>query len=199
MNISNNLQCIFIHIPKVAGTSIKQALELSGQGHPFWDYFAQNHPEQWKSYRKFTVIRNPWDRVVSAFCYAQMKESYWHSADTWLHPDYELLKDLTFDEFCQLLLDQRDKLKHESWYPQCRWIATKVDGKVVSVVNNILRYESLDEDFAQLVNQLGADDIKLPHVNKTDRKSYREYYNDKTREIIWNVYRADIELFGYSF
>ena len=199
MNISNELRCIFIHIPKVAGTSIKQALDLSGQGHPFWEYFAQNYPEQWKTYRKFTVIRNPWDRVVSAFCYAQMEESYWHGTDTWLHPDYELLKNCKFSEFCHILLNQRDRLKHESWYPQCRWIATKKDGRVVSVVNDILRYESLDADFAQLADLLGAKVRKLPHVNKTDRMAYRKYYNTKTRKIISRVYRADIELFGYSY
>lgn len=199
MNISDNLRCIFIHIPKVAGTSIKQALALPGQGHPFWQYFARTYPEKWRSYRKFTVIRNPWDRAVSAYCYAMMKESYWHSADTWLHPDFQTLKDKSFDEFCQILLTQRNTLKHESWYPQYPWVTTQSDGEIFFVVNDILRYETLNRDFENLTEKLGVPDLKLPHVNKTNRSDYRKYYNKKTRDIISQIYRPDIELFQYSY
>lgn len=199
VNISDDLRCIFIHIPKAAGTSIKQALHLAGQGHPTWQYFAQAYPDKWKAYRKFTVIRNPWDRVVSAYVYARMKESYWHGENTFLHPDYPLLKDKSFEDCCRMLEEDRNSLTHESWHAQYLWMADVVDGKASPMVDVILRYENLDADFARLAALLDTRECRLPHINKTERVAYRDYYDDSTRAIISRVYQADVELFGYKY
>lgn len=39
MNISDKYRYIFLHIPKAAATSIKEALELPGSGHLPWQYY----------------------------------------------------------------------------------------------------------------------------------------------------------------
>ena len=199
MNISDEFRCIFIHIPKAAGTSIKEAMSLSGQGHPPWQYFAENYPEKWRNYQKFTIIRNPWDRVVSAYSYAKLKESYWHNEKVGLHPDYEILKDKSFSQCCQILQQERHLLSHESWHPQHLWITNTVAEKPAFVVNTILRCETLDSDFEKFCRTLGAGALKLPHTNKSRHAPYKKYYNTKTRKIIAKLYRMDIELFGYRF
>ena len=199
MNISDDFKCIFIHIPKAAGTSVKEALHLEGQGHPPWHYFANNFPTKWKSYHKFTIVRNPWARVVSAYSYAKMKDSYWHNEKAGLHPDYELLKDKNFAQCCQLLLHERHLLTHESWHSQHLWITNTVSGKPVLAVNNILRCESLNSDFNQFCKILGIAEKKLPHTNKSNHMHYRKYYNTKTKKIIAKLYRTDAEVFGYRY
>lgn len=199
MNISNEHKCIFIHIPKAAGTSVKKALDLPGRGHPSWQYFAANYPDEWKAYKKFTVVRNPWERVVSAFCYAKMENSFWHGKEKGLHPDHNLLRAKSFTECCMILQKERDALTHESWHPQHLWIAGTVNGKLVPTVDRVLRCESLDRDFAKMCQLFGFECSPLPHINASAHKHYKKYYNPKTRKIIARLYSTDIELFGYSF
>ncbi len=199
MNISDKYKCIFVHIPKAAGTSIKDILELPGRGHPPWSYFMENFPDEWGNYTKFTVVRNPWDRVVSAYCYAKMEDSYWHSKDKGRHPDYELLKNRSFEECCKILLEERDALKHESWHAQYLWVISSQNGRATCMVDHVLHCENLSGEFADLCRTLSIDSAALPHINTSKRKHYKKYYNPRTRKIIARIYAADIQLFQYSY
>lgn len=199
INISDTNRCIFIHIPRTAGTSIKEALDLPGRGHPTWQYFHDNYPDKWKAYTKFAVVRNPWDRVVSAFTYAKMWKSYWHNTRMGPHPDYSVLHDKTFHECCEMLKDRRDLLKHEAWFPQYLWIAGVHNNSVFMVVDHILRYENLEDDFSLLCERLDWGDIRLPKVNQSAREDYRTYYSEDTMNIVRDLYATDIDLFKYVF
>ncbi|NIU87939.1 MAG: sulfotransferase family 2 domain-containing protein, partial [Nitrosopumilaceae archaeon] len=60
------------------------------------------------------------------------------------------------------------------------------------------RFENLNEDFDHVSRQIGIE-TKLPHVNKSSHSYYKSYYNTKTRDMIAEGFREDIELFGYDF
>ncbi len=198
-NMSDRYRCIFIHIPKAAGTSVKHALGLPGMGHPPWYYFAREFPSQWKTYLKFTIIRNPWDRVVSAYSYARMETSYWHNPETFPHPDYALLKDMSFSKFCEILYRESDRLKHQSWRPQCFWLLGENQGREVLAVDCVLRFENLPGDFDGLCGKLGITVPALPLINTTLHAHFRNYYNKHTTKLVEKKYARDIELFGYKF
>jgi hypothetical protein len=199
INVSDRYRCIFIHVPKCAGTSLKQALDLPGQGHPTWYWFAEKIPHKWNTYLKFAIVRNPWDRFVSAYFYATMKKSYWHNDHTGLHPDYSLLSNKSFDECCVIAQRERQALKHEAWYPQHLWLTLPIGGQNKLMVDLVLRYEKLDEDMALLSARLGLESIDLPRINVTQHRCYRDYYNEETRAIVAGLYGADISLLGYEF
>ena len=63
----NQYKCIFIHIPKAAGTAVTQALFGPVSRHvPYFEYEKAN-PRKFKRYFKFAFVRNPWDRLVSTY------------------------------------------------------------------------------------------------------------------------------------
>src|SRR5579863_90564 len=60
-------QCIFIHVPKTAGTSIARALfDAPVSAVPYLEYERAN-PSKFRRYFKFCFVRNPWDRLLSAY------------------------------------------------------------------------------------------------------------------------------------
>ena len=72
--------------------------------------------------------------------------------------------------------------------PQNYWIITP-ENKIVS---NILRFEHLDEDISKLLNK----NIEVKKINDSKTKDYTGYYNNKTRQLVYEKYKKDFELFG---
>ena len=66
-DINDKYKIIFIHIPKNAGISIEEALFDKKIGHKSILQFESHNLKKYHEYFKFTVVRNPYDRLVSAF------------------------------------------------------------------------------------------------------------------------------------
>lgn len=101
-----------------------------------------------------------------------------------------------FNDFVNLPCDHPSGLFERFYINQLDYI---VDQDDTVLVNRILRFEHLAEDFAQLAQEIGFDG-QLPHINKSTRgDNYRSYYDDQTRQAIFERFRRDFDYFGYSF
>ncbi len=71
---------IFIHIPKTAGTSLLQVMEVNPPAdhlrHATAAVYQRMHPDLWRSAYKFTFVRDPMDRLASAFYFLQNKTEW---------------------------------------------------------------------------------------------------------------------------
>lgn len=221
-------RCIFVHIPKVAGQSIEQffmqlrgltwerdreKLHLHNNDDPrrgteklshlsAAEYVECGHvsAEQFSAYFKFSFVRNPWARLLSEYLY----RNYLHHRS-----------------FKHFVLEKQPK---PGWDDKYRHVMPQFDmlhdahGHLL--VDYVGRFESLQVHFDHICTQLGIHDSKLPHRNSSGKgsrvrkrrirnmllrngenikTSLGDFYDSETREAVAQMYRKDIEAFGYQF
>ena len=199
--ISHKHKCIFIHIPKTAGTSIESLgifddfQNLSNEkvgGHKTAIEVRNEYSAEFNDYFKFCFVRNPWSRLLSAYIY--LKNGGGNVKDKEIAENL-LSKYSNFDEFCIGL--KNDNLITEIIHlkPQYEFI---YDSEGNALVDYIGKLESIDNDFTIICNKISYTSA-LRHERKTKHKHYSTYYTEKSKEIVASVYKKDIELFNYNF
>jgi hypothetical protein len=191
-HFADDCKCIFIHIPKAAGTSV--ALTLFGQGsrHVPWFEFQKANPWKYKRYFKFAFVRNPWDRLVSSYFFLR-KGGMDPQDAAWAEQNLRQFED--FGSFVRGWVNEENIQTWVHFLPQHYFICNQ-DGKVM--VDFVGRMETMEKDFSYVAGRLGCDK-KLAKVNAGNNRHYSDHYDEETREIVRRVYARDIELFGYSF
>lgn len=192
-------RCIFVHIPKAAGMSICRSLfgNLAGGHATLADYQTIFSRSEFDSYFKFSFVRNPWDRLLSAyhFLYAG---GVTEIDRNWAH---HIRRYETFDDFVLHGLRtprMRAKLHFRS---QCSFLLIPCNDHIP--LDYLGYFENIQQDFDTIRQRIGlADSVVLKHVNKTaveKASDFRDAYTDRTRQIVAEFYADDIELLGYSF
>lgn len=214
MFISHGRQYIFIHIPKTGGTSMALALEERAKKDDvligdtpkaakrrrkfngvdtagrLWkhstlaDIEGLVSADEVERYFTFTLVRNPWDRMVSYY--------HWLQRQSFEHPAIKLARDEEFSGF----------LSHPmTWRAQkdtpARHYMTDARGN--EVCDLYIRLEHLDEDMQPLEDHLGFQ-MAVPRANTSHRAGdYRSYYSDTDAAFLADICSEDIERFGYQF
>ncbi|MBA2880000.1 hypothetical protein HNR65_000307 [Desulfosalsimonas propionicica] len=219
--VSNQHRFVFIRIPKAANTALLFNLYLStgGKEIDFWDrrkityeHFSHLGGKTLmkgilplKYYTFFTVCRNPYTRILSAYLqkfamsafikrFQSVKPSFLPSIDGFL-------SFLTFLENGGLYSDHH-------WIPQVDFLWPEK-----SRIDYLLRSESLDSDMHRLFKTLNLDTPNKYHedIGKkiiksgsaptgADKKISSFYVGQSGRaaaKIVYRLYRKDFEVFGY--
>jgi len=216
MLISYRHKFLFVHIAKTGGTSIRAALNpyrfkdpyfiprfICSKLSSFFDHSLgvkiPRHAkaiaaqemlprELYDNLFKFAFVRNPWDLQVSSYHHIRRERPH-------------LIKHIeNFEEFLEWKLDPKRPYQYiidTSITLQSDYV---IDLHGHIIVDFIGRYERLEKDFQEVCRRIGIRPPKLPHRRKAaDRRPYKEYYNNKTKSLVSNHFRKDIELFGYEF
>ncbi len=233
--ICHHYKCVFIHIPKNAGQSIEHVfldlLDLDWQTRAplllrkndkpelgplvlahlkATDYVRYKYlpQEMFDDYFKFTIVRNPWGRMISIYKYLGYDKRY---------------------EFKRFLMGvfKNTIFKKKYWFvgPQTDYVYDKNENQLVDF---ICRFENLQDDFNYVCQQIGLPPLEVPHVNHSKNnslvsfdfkpkrfikylifnmnlrtipsfKQYQDYYDSESRELIAELYSRDIELLNYKF
>lgn len=187
-------RAIFVHIPKCAGVSVSRAIfgNLGGGHSTLEDYLHTFEPRSFLQYFKFTIVRNPWDRLVSAYFF--LKSGGLNAEDrAW--SDQELSAFSDFDGFVRNWVTPENIWKWHHFRPQSHYMLDKHEKIRLDFVGLL---ENLDEDFAYITKRIGIA-ASLPSANSSKHAKYLSYYTDETKEIVASVYGRDIELLGYNF
>lgn len=189
---------MFVHVPRTAGVSLHQTLfpdhEIEVSHIPAWDFRLVLDENTYRSLFKFAFVRNPWDRLLSAFRF--MKDGGYGPDDSrWATAHLDGIHE--FNEFVTEWLAPERLATRPHWLPQVHWLTDPVGNLEVDFVG---RFESLQEDFQRLCDHIGMT-AELPHINRSDRKTetYRDVYSNAAAEKVCELYQEDIDLFGYTF
>jgi hypothetical protein len=137
----------------------------------------------WSSYYKFSFVRNPWDRVVSLY--------FWYKQTKWR--DFE-----GFADKVRELPDFESFIRSEylRYAPYSMYLYDTEE----PIVDFIGKQETLEKDFQYICRKIGLPEIELTRENVSNRKrNYIEYYNEETKQIIYERFQEDIKKHNYYF
>lgn len=185
---------IFVHIPKCAGVAVSRAIfgGLAG-GHVTLDRYVDIFgPKCIVNYFKFTIVRNPWDRLVSAYFF--LKSGGFEDDDkTWFEKELGSFPD--FETFVKKWLNRSNIWKWHHFRPQYHYVLEK-RGKIN--LDFIGFMENIGADFSYIADRVCVQG-SLETTNTSRHVAYTDYYTDETRKIVANVYAEDIKMLGYNF
>jgi hypothetical protein len=129
----------------------------------------------WNSYFKFCVERNPWDKVVSGY-----------------HMEKDFPRGLkTMDAYL-------GKGRLPLNYP----LYTDNDGQLI--VDEIIRYESLNEGLDRVFGRLGIPfsgtlDVKAKSGHQKTRIPYQQVFTEQQKDFVARAFAKEIQMHGYTF
>lgn len=194
--ISHELKFVFIHIPKTSGNSLsfflkdlidnrlihraskmgaKQGISILCEKtqknikHASISYYKNMYGEKINDYFIFTIVRNPYDRILSFY--------FWSKG----------VRNQVFDkkDFIKFVKKNSDF--------QYRYIDDSV---------HIIHYENLIDELKNIECLKGVVDFdNYPTLNASSnsKRNYNEILDKELKELVFNKYKKDFELFGYNF
>jgi hypothetical protein len=181
---------IFVHIPKNAGTSI--SLSLYGRTFHHRTFKSFRYCSFHENIKSFALVRNPWDRLVSAYFFLKNKGSSSTKVDELSLQQVNLE---SFDSFVYSLIGKNLLKLDPVLHPQTHYL---FDSQLKNV-DFIYKFEDIFNLEKSLCNDLG---IKVT-VSKCNqgvvRGDYHEFYNDDILLIVNDLYSADINYLEYEF
>jgi len=214
--INHEHKFIFIHVPRTSGSSIELQFgyndldprRSAARGCKHAGNLHQKHwtLKQWKQhldastfegYFKFTIVRNPWDRMISKYC---------------APGDFGPIG-LLAGKSLKYFLNRYHHLSNLNNIGRCnRWLnwehgETLVDYFDPEQMDYVGRFETREESLdyiSQKINFPLDRNVQFRECQANIKRKnvghhYTKYYDDETREIVARRYAQDIELFGYEF
>ena len=100
--------------------------------------------------------------------------------------------DATFLEYLNLIL----KKDHVQWKPQVDFI---LDNNGEMLIDDFYKLEDIKQNYDKLSKKTATNFNLLPHVNKGNYHSFKDYYNKESIELVSEIYRRDINFFNYTY
>lgn len=221
----HKMKKLYIRIVKTGSTSLSSAFDK----HVIEVAPSIKYRRVFRKYRydyRFAFIRNPYDRIVSAY---NMLTRSTVARDFYTTIVKNVILGIPFDSFLKKVIEYRNSyrefgLEKENNIHLCPWRKTRAIKRnrlgyevywilahteslidsiefftPVDEVDYIGRFETLRSDFEHIRKHVGTKK-ELPLLNvSANRGKYSEYYDDESLELVTEIYRKDIETFKYEF
>ena len=139
------------------------------------------------SFYKFSVVRNPYDRMVSYYKFTTLARKRWTSPA--MHKRYS---GMSFEQYVELLHEKDATNQFDLLFR---------DNKGHLNMDYVAKMEDLDNGMEQIFADLNLPNMKVPkkNINSSRSRTYRDYYNSHTKKLIEQSYAKDLDTFKYTF
>ncbi len=188
LTISHSGRFIWFRVAKVGTRTILNHLKAADVAldveHASWIHYPLAH---YQDYFKFAFVRNPWDRLLSCWRNKVLEDNYFEF-DPATHAQ---MKD--FAAFVDYVggLDVRTADRH------LRSQSELID---LNAIDYLGRLESFDSDLNEISRYLELPEKEIVRKNVTAQNIvYRDDYTPALQDQVAEIYRRDIQIFGYQF
>ena len=128
--------------------------------------------------------------------YSDLMLSTFQRGPTW----WGAKNEVQFSDFQKFYIEHHPFANKLTWvdphfFPQHLFIYDEFDNLLIDSVG---RFENYEKDAQNILNRLGIARA-IPHSNSSTHKNYRDVYSLKTRDIVYNIFKKDIQTFEYTF
>lgn len=197
--ISEERKVIFIHIPKCGGTSVDKSALFEGGiarwGHGNLNYYRRILGGRFNEFRVLTMVRNPWDRLASAFHFASVKAVGYKDANARVAKELLERYDNDFSRFLPEFCESPQRFLRALWFrPSIEFF----DPAQCNVPWFIQKLENID-DLGPLNDFVGMKTLELGHHRKGPMESRGPgMFTPDVFLRVGEIYARDVAAFDYE-
>lgn len=219
--INFNLKSIFIAIPKTGTTSVVSQIKPLGKpliqaphlnivqvrdtiytyllklslgrnlGYPTQGVVSDQQLREesrriFDTFFKFASVRNPWARAVSLYSRREGVRVAGH---------------ISFQDFCERHIYASDTCIYPTLHAnQIDWLTDESGNMVMDYIYKVENFDkAIEEIYEQTDGRIQLKVKRANHNPQSQSQSYRDLYNDHTRQLIAKRFEKDIDYFKYAF
>lgn len=210
MIIDKERKFVFIHVPRTGGTSIVRAFqhrndpEVCDRVKKKWedrpDSLLYDHVDHctmnvfpssfWELYKyKFMFVRNTWDRLASYF---------FKIVDMPAGPGIRGPKEEDFDTYIETIYTNWRNNKSYFLFEKAQidWCHDLID--------EVINFEDVNRKWGYILSRCDVNYVPREHHNSrperfTNIKKYRDMYTRKSYNMVYDVFRKEIEYFNFRY
>ena len=188
LSISHKHKFIWFRVAKNGTRTLLASLKNNGVPLDVEQAYSVQYPVgRYGDYYKFAVARNPWDRLVSCWYGRVLRKNAFNFEEKY----YQKMKD--FSAF----VDHVSSLDIENCDVHYASQSSLID---LNEIDYLARLETFEADIGNIFKKIGIENFELTVTNVTKHRThYTNYYTDDLQEKVHDIYKKDIQLFGYTY
>jgi hypothetical protein len=210
MVYSHKKKFLFIHIPKTAGTSLREVLSCHAAGPGFLNFLSrritrlspglgQRFFYRWRTFEPHLHFSEAQDLLPSRelescfkFCfvrnpYERLVSFFRHIEKHQTHPYHQRIKN--WGGFPGLV-------EHLGELAEPSQFSYTLNRERIPALDFVGRLENIDRDYEIVAGRLGLE-VQLPHRNANPGGRWRDFYTEELRREVRRFYAEDFVAFGY--
>jgi len=147
---------------------------------PAWLIKERITPNVYNQFFKFSILRNPWDLIVSHY--------KWQNNTN--NPNRSML---SFDQIIE-------NIKTTHPYELINNLNRIMDLNLKEIlVDQIIDFANFEDDLKVILKKFDIDFEVIPHKKKSKKTNYRDFYNNKQKDIVYKYFKKTIEIMKYEY